>query len=288
MADQRKQLGIFSNTFRQPTIEGVIDAVKGHGLEKIEFNFSCIDMLKVPGTDTLPSEEKVDESIIKRIRTATEERSIEMVSIAGYFNMIHPDVETRKNGVKQLGILMKSARELDINLVTLCTGSRDPEQMWRKHPSNTEKDAYEDILVSMGEALELAEENDMTLAFEPEVNLVIDSPRKTRRFLDDIKSPRLKVIFDSANIFPFGGFERMTEIMTESVEMLADDIVLVHAKDVTAENEAGDVCAGKGRLDYDLYMKLLRKINFKGPILFHSLTEDEVDGCIEHVTKYMN
>ena len=185
MADQSKQLGIFSNTFRQPTIEGVMDAVKGHGLEKIEFNFSCIDMLKVPGTDTLPSEEKVDGSIIKRIRTATEERSIEMVSIAGYFNMIHPDVETRKNGVKQLGILMKSARELDINLVTLCTGSRDPEQMWRKHPSNTEKDAYEDILVSMGEALELAEENDMTLAFEPEVNLVIDSPRKTRRFLDD-------------------------------------------------------------------------------------------------------
>ena len=288
MVEQRKQLGIFSNTFRQPTIEGVMDAVKGHGLEKIEFNFSCIDMLKVPGTDTLPSEESVDESNIQRIRTVTDERGIEMVSIAGYFNMIHPDIETRKNGVKQLGILMKSARELDINLVTLCTGSRDPEQMWRKHPSNTEKDAYEDILVSMGEALELAEENDMTLAFEPEVNLVIDSPRKTRRFLDDIKSPRLKVIFDSANIFPFGGFDRMTEIMTESVEMLADEIVLVHAKDVTTENEAGDVCAGKGKLDYDLYMNLLRKINFKGPILFHSLTEDEVDGCIEHVTKYMN
>ena len=288
MRNQRNQLGIFATVFKRPEFEGVLNAVKKQGLHKIEFNLSCTDVLDMANTDTLPAEAYVDHSIIDNIRTVTKNNHVEMVSIAGYFNMIHPDVKLRSRGLQQLDVLMQFAGKLDIPVVSLCTGTRDMNHLWRKHKDNSQPEAYIDILESMAAALVMADKYDITVAFEPEINLVIDSPQKTREFLDDLKSPRLKVIFDSANIFPEGGFEKMDKIMTEAIELLAEDIVLVHAKDVTTENQAGDCCAGKGRLDYGLYMRLLREINYEGAILLHSLSEAEVDGCIKHVTGHMS
>ena len=40
---------------------------------------------------------------------------------------------------------------------------------------------------------------------------------------------------------------------------------------------------GHGVLDYDLYMSLLRKYEFKGPILLHGLTVEQVPGCLAFV-----
>jgi len=54
----------------------------------------------------------------------------------------------------------------------------------------------------IGQALQIAEACDVTLAFEPEVANVIDSARKGRRLLDEMRSPRLKVVMDAANLFP--------------------------------------------------------------------------------------
>lgn len=105
--------------------------------------------------------------------------------------------------------------------------------------------------------------------------------------LDDIASPRLKVIFDPANIFPKGGLEHMHRLMTEAVDLLAEDIVLAHAKDILEDGKAGDVAAGKGKLDYGHYMRLLQDVGFDGPILLHGLTEDEVAGSLRYLGEHM-
>ena len=277
------QLGIFANTFNRPTVEEVMDAVQAHGIEHIEFNMSCLDLPKMPGTDTLPSLDHVDEATIQRVRSAADQREMKMVSLAGYFNMIHPDLEKRNVGLRQLGVLMSAARALDIKLIALCTGSRDPEHMWRRHPANDDPEAYDDILASMTEAVSMAEEHDLILGFEPEVNLVIDSSKKARRFLDDIGSPRLQIIFDGANVFKKGELAQMHEVLTENVELLAGDIIMAHAKDLDQDGQAGHLAAGQGKLDYKLYMGLLKKVGFTGSVILHGLSEDQVDESLSYV-----
>ena len=59
------------------------------------------------------------------------------------------------------------------SVITICTGSRDPDSMWRAHPDNNSAAAWRDLVVSMRQALEVAEEYEVTLAFEPEVANVI-------------------------------------------------------------------------------------------------------------------
>ena len=154
--------------------------------------------------------------------------------------------------------------------------------MWRRHPDNGTPEAWRDLLATMQVALETAEEHAVTLAFEPEINNVVDSAQKGRCLLDEMRSPRLKVVMDAANLFdaedPARVLSRSKEILHEAFELLGDDIVIAHAKDVRASGEI--VAAGKGDLDYDLYLEHLFEAGYQGPLILHGLAEEEVAGSL--------
>ena len=152
--------------------------------------------------------------------------------------------------------------------------------MWRPHPDNDTPEAWDDLVVSMRQAIQVAEEYQVTLAFEPEVANVVDSAIKARRIIDQIGSPYLKVVMDGANIFHTGELPRMREILDEAFALLSEDIAFAHAKDLDRDGEAGHLAAGKGLLDYDQYLSLLNNIGSDVPIILHGLSEAEVDGCV--------
>jgi sugar phosphate isomerase/epimerase len=134
----------------------------------------------------------------------------------------------------------------------------------------------------MQEALTRAEESGITLAFEPEINNVVDSAAKGRRLLDEMRSPRLKVVMDAANLFdaedPARRLSRAEDILKEAFGLLGGDLVLAHAKDVKRSGEV--VAAGKGDLDYDLYLKHLSEAGYGGPLVLHGLSEKQVAGAL--------
>jgi sugar phosphate isomerase/epimerase len=148
--------------------------------------------------------------------------------------------------------------------------------MWRRHPENDSPSAWRDLLASLREALAAAEELGVTLAFEPEVSNVVDSARKARRLLDELASPRLKVVMDGANLFHAGELARMRDVLDEAFDLLGRDVVLAHAKDLNRDGEAGHEAAGTGVLDYDYYLGLLRRAGYDGPLILHGLREDQV------------
>jgi sugar phosphate isomerase/epimerase len=130
------------------------------------------------------------------------------------------------------------------------------------------------------EATAIARQAGVVLAFEPEVNNVVDSAQKARRLLDEVRSPHLKVTMDAANLFHTGELARMSEILDRAFELLGKDIVLAHAKDLARDGDAGHEAAGHGRLDYDRYIALLHAHGFRGPLLLHGLSEAQVPGCV--------
>jgi sugar phosphate isomerase/epimerase len=166
------------------------------------------------------------------------------------------------------------------SVITLCTGTRDPDDMWKRHPDNDSQEAWKDLISSVREAIRIGEENDVTLCFEPEVANVVDSAKKGRQLLDEIGSPRLKVVMDGANLFHAGELPRMREVLDEAFALLGNDIVLAHAKDISRDGEAGHEAAGTGLLDYDHYISLIRGVGYDGPLILHGLNESQVDGCV--------
>ena len=205
---------------------------------------------------------------------------MEMAAVSGTFNMIDPDRARRLDGLRRLGVLASACRGMGTSIITLCTGTRDPEDMWRRHPENDSDGAWSDLVESMGRALELAEAHDVVLAFEPELANVVDSAGRARRLLDELRSPRLKVVIDPANLFPAGQLPRMREVLDEAFALLGRDVVLAHAKDLSRDGEAGHEAAGRGVLDYDHYLHLLRAGGYDGPLILHGLAETQVASSV--------
>jgi sugar phosphate isomerase/epimerase len=268
------RIGVFAKTFSRPSQEGVFDAVAGHGIRDTQFNMS------VAGLPPMPDE--IDPALADRIREDAADRNIAVVAVSGTFNMIHPDLEVRRDGLRRLGVLAGACERLGTSTVTLCTGTRDPADMWRRHPDNATPEAWRDLLDAMQEALETAERRGVTLAFEPEISNVVDSAEKGRRLLDEMRSPRLKVIMDAANLFdtedPARRLSRSEEILGKAFDLLGGDLALAHAKDV---RECGEVvAAGKGDLDYDLYLKRLNEAGYGGSLVMHGLAEEEIDSSL--------
>jgi sugar phosphate isomerase/epimerase len=189
--------------------------------------------------------------------------------------MIDPDPQARELGAEGLNRVIALAPKLGANVVTLCTGSRDPSSMWQKHPDNDTPEAWADLLVQMEEAVRAAENFGVTLGVEPEIGNTINSVRKARRLLDEVRSPQLKIVMDGANIFQRGQLPQMRKVLDEAFELLGSDITLAHAKDLDQDGEAGHVAAGRGRLDYPYYLELLRTSGFEGSIILHALKPAE-------------
>ena len=265
-------LGIFAKTFARPTVEAVLDAVRVHGLSCVQFNMACAGLPSMP--------ERIDGALCDRIRAAAAKRGITLAAVSGTFNMIHPDPAKRRAGLERLCVLAGACNHLGAPVVTLCTGTREPDYMWRRHPDNDSAAAWRDLLESMRAAVKTAEVAGITLAFEPEVANVVDTARKGRRLLDEIASPHLKVVMDGANLFHTGDLARMRDVLDEAFALLGPDIVLAHAKDLTQDGAAGHAAAGTGWLDYDHYLSLLHAAGYDGPLILHGLSEAEVGASV--------
>jgi sugar phosphate isomerase/epimerase len=269
------RLGIMATTFARPTLEATLDEVPACGVRSVQFDLACA------GLPTLPAQ--ITPALCGRVRDAFAARGLTMEALSGTFNMIHPEPSERAEGLRRLRVLLDACGALGTTVVTLCTGTRDPHHMWRRHPENDAPEAWTDLVASMREAVRGAEAAGVTLAFEPEVANVVDSAHKARRLLDEIGSPRLKVVLDGANIFHSGELPRMREMLKEACALLGPDIALAHAKDLDHDGEAGHLPAGRGLLDYPLYLALLRRSGFTGALILHGLAEEDVAACLAFV-----
>ena len=266
------QVGILMTTFAHPTLEARLDAVKSCGLDCAQLSMACVGLPAMP--------DEIAPELVARIVREAGARGIRFASLEGTFNMSHPDADQRRLGLRRLRVLAAACRPLGTSKIHLCTGTRDRNSMWRRHPDNDSPEAWRDMVACVREATDIARQAGVTLAFEPEVNNVVDSAQKARRLLDEIGSPHLKVTMDAANIFHAGELARMSEVLDRAFALIGKDIVLAHAKDLSRDGDAGHEAAGHGKLDYDRYLSLLHAYGFRGPILLHGLTEAQVPGCV--------
>ena len=264
------QLGIFARTFTRPTLEAIFDAVVAHDLHCVQFNMACVGLPSLP--------DHIENDVIARIRSEATSRGIKIAAVSGTYNMIHPDPSQRQAGLRRLRVLASASKHMGTSIITLCTGTRDPQNMWRWHPENTSPQAWEDLLSSMEAALHIAEEEGVILAFEPERANVINTATRGRALLDTMQSPRLKVVMDPANLIVPENKQHMHHILDEAFELLGEDIVLAHAKDIGPDNTFQP--AGTGILDYDYYLHHLEATTVEVPLIIHGLSEAQVDTSV--------
>lgn len=259
------RLGIFARTFPGTDPASVLASVAAAGYSCTQYNMACSGLPSMP--DSISARQAT------RVAEASAGTGVAIVAVSGTYNMIHPDPRIRADGHRRLEVLAASCAGLSTALITLCTGTRDPVDQWKWHPDNDTEAVWHDLLTAMEAAISIADRHNVDLGIEPELANVVSSARKARRLIDTMTSPRLKVVIDPANLFDVATLEQQRDLVSSAIDLLADRIVLAHAKDRTRDGRF--TTAGKGVLDYAHYIERLRSAGFAGSVVTHGLSAHE-------------
>ena len=269
------QVGIFAKTFSATGALPVLKAVKQAGYDVAQFNMSCLG-----GPSML---ESIAPAATEEIAKASRATGVMIAAVSGTYNMIHPLTTVRAEGLTCLSTIIRAAPLMGTRLVTLCTGTRDAKDQWKYHPENSGKKAWRDLLAEMGKAVVLADECGVDLGIEPELANVVSSALQARRLIDELKSPRIRIVLDPANLVEVAKPGERRDIIARAVDLLGDRIVIAHAKDRNAEGNF--VAAGSGVLDFPHFVRCLRSAGFGGPLVTHGLSEEEAPGVAAFLRK---
>lgn len=271
-SSQRPDLGIFSRTFHRPALGAVLDAVAEDGFDLLHFSW------RSAGLEALPAD--LTPERCSEVRRAVESRGLRLAGVSATFNVIHPDRARRQRETALACQVIGLAPALGTTFVSLSTGTRDPDDMWRAHPANAEPSAWSDLRYTLAVLLETAREAGVTLGIEPEHHNVVSSAHRARRLLDEFQDDHLRIILDAANLLTPATASQQQRILSEAFDLLGSDIAVIHAKDLAP---TGDVAAGRGLLDYGVYFDLVVRRGIEAPVIIHEVEEDDVSRAREFV-----
>ena len=266
------KLGIFAKTFPDD-IDHNLAAVADAGITAVQYNLS------IAGLDTVPAD--VDSGALTEITLAAARYGVTLAAISGTFNTAHPDPSVRRDGLERFPVLAAAAAQLGIPIITLCSGSRDPQDMWRRHPDNDTAQAWQDSRASLERLAEIAEEAGVTLAVEPEHTNVVSTAELARKMLTEVGSERLKIVFDAANLIDTADLSEATikSVTSRALDVLGPDIVLAHAKELVADRSA--VAPGQGVLPWPYIIDQLSAAGYDGAVITHGLPAASVPVAVD-------
>ena len=129
------------------------------------------------------------------------------------------------------------------------------------------------MLAEFERILPVAEAHNIMLGVEPEMANIVSSAAHAKQLIDELKSDRIGIILDPANLFDASLATQRGQLIRDAVDLLGDHIVMVHAKDRTID---GNFCAaGQGCVDFEALIRQLAEKRFHGPLVTHGCTDKE-------------
>lgn len=163
--------------------------------------------------------------------------------------------------------------------------------MWEGHPDNSSDEAWAELIQTTRALISIAERHRVYLGVETEASNVISSAQKARRYLDEISSPYLKIVMDCANLFAPGTAHpsNVRDVIGEAFELLGNDIVIAHGKDILESPGISFTSTGKGIVDFDLFLSLLKKHGYKGGMMLHGIKhKSDIPFCVDFIRRKIN
>ena len=256
---------IFARTYPSANIADVLSAITQDGYGGVQLNMSSTGLSSLP--DRLP------DGLAEEVGQLARSKGLRIAALSGTYNMAHPDPAVRYSSRVGFANVVEAARRMGAPVVTLCTGSRDPSNMWKHHPDNATADAWRDLRIELDHALALVDATDVRLAVEPEPGNVIRDAAAARRLLDEVTSPRLGIVLDAANLLSPESLIHQRDVVCHAIDLLGGSLLLAHAKDIDAAGQV--VAAGEGAIDLEAFVAGLRSVGYDGALIGHGFSVEK-------------
>jgi len=268
-ARKNLKLAIFTGVYSRLPVEEAARRIKADGFSGVVLQ---------PGFADVPFDPmKPDWDAAKKITDCFDRAGIKIVGLYGYYNVVHLDPEKRKTGEDRMHFLIANWKRLGSPIISTETGTFNPKSDWVESPENDTEKGYVECRTAIEKLVRAAEKTGAIISIEPYWRNVINTVERTERLFREINSPSLKLVMDPCNYFRKEDLERMQPMLEEIFRRVGKQTILAHAKDVKASATGTDLpAAGKGVLDYPLYLRLLAQLDRETYLAVEHLTLDDV------------
>lgn len=186
------------------------------------------------------------------------EHDIDIAVLGCYLNLATPNEESLKKNQKRYLAHIRFASLLGCGVVGTETGAVNESYSFEER--NHSDEALDLFIKNLRPVVACAEKMGVIFAIEPVYKHIVCNPARARKVLDTIASPNLQIIFDPVNLLDICNYQNRDEIFKEAIELLGDDIAVVHIKDFIVENgELKSVAAGTGEMDYGRVVRFIKE-----------------------------
>jgi sugar phosphate isomerase/epimerase len=210
----------------------------------------------------------------KEIAGAYRSAGIAIHSLGVYTNLIHPDEAERKANLAYFEAMMKAAQAMGVRTFITEAGHYEPEKP-APVAYHFQEEVWKQMVATAKELAERAEKYDMTVLFEPFFRGFLASAKRTRLFLEEVNSPRIRALLDPANLLEVNDLDEMFEQLKPWIDCL-------HAKDRKLHVDRG-VPAGQGDLDYRKFVALAARHTPQAPLILEYVGAGDYKQALAHL-----
>lgn len=203
------------------------------------------------------------------LRRLFEKNGIDIAVLGNYLNLAHPDDAARKGILEKYYAHIRFASLLGCGMVGTETGA--PNAEYKFCPECRSDEALATFIRNLKPVIRCAESYGVTIAIEPVVKHIVYDAKRARTVLDEIGSHNLQILFDPVNLLSMENLDRREEVIGDAIELLGDDVAMIHFKDFLPEDSGGQLkaaAAGLGGMDYTQVMKFAKE---RKPFIFGTL-----------------
>ncbi|MBL7223170.1 MAG: sugar phosphate isomerase/epimerase [Candidatus Brocadiae bacterium] len=213
----------------------------------------------------------------KEIAGTYRSAGIAIHSIGVYTNLIHPDEAERKANLAYFEAMMKVGGHMGVRTFITEAGHYHAEGPAPREARYFKEDVWKTMVGTAKQLAKIADGCNATVLVEPYFQSFFASAKRTRVFLEEVGSPRIRALLDPANLLELNDLEEM-------FAQLASWIDCLHAKDRKLHTRRG-VPAGKGDLDYPKFVALAAKHTPQAPLILEYVGPKDYDQAIAHLRK---
>lgn len=221
-----------------------------------EQGFTCIHLAlsKIPD---LPAETiNLTPGYARHLKRILDRYDMDTAVLGCYLNLAHPDPEKLRSIQERYTAYLRFASDFGCDLVGTETGAPNAQYRYDKEACHSQE-ALDLFVKNLRPVVADAERFGVKLGIEPVYKHIVWNGRAARYVLDQIGSPNLRIIFDPVNLLHPDNLDRREEVLAEAMDLLKDEIDVIHLKDYLVETdpESGEkkmkaLACGLGEMDY--------------------------------------
>lgn len=211
------------------------------------------------------------------IAHAYRSAGISIHSIGVYPNLIHPDEDERKAKLEYFEAMMGIGANMDVRTFVTEAGHYHSDKPVPRVPYYLQEEVWHRMVSTGKDLARRAEQHGSTVLIEPVYCGFFASTKRTRVFLEEVDSPRIRALLDPANLLEVDDIEEMFRQLGPWIDCL-------HAKDWKL-HVVGGVAAGQGDLDYPRFVDLAAKHTPHAPLILEYVGRNDYKQALSHVRK---